>query len=319
MPIEASPFVPARLLHGPHAQTLFAYFGPRPPPVATRSERLELPDGDFVDLAWTPPLVGPLVAVFHGLEGSVRSPYASGALTALHAAGLPAVLMHFRGCSGEPNRLARAYHSGDTADIRYLLDQLMARGQAATAAIGFSLGGNALLKYAAEQGTGCALRAVLAVSPALQPGAAATRMSIGASRIYQRYLLDKLKRGIKNKRALLRDHIDIASALRSSSFRQFDDRVTAPLHGFANADDYYARSASRPLLREIAVPTRILHSADDPFFSADMVPRADELGPQVTLELSEHGGHVGFVGPGGTPWLDQWIPSTLRRMGVHAG
>lgn len=316
--IAGSAFRAAWWLPGPHLQTLYpSLFRRRRHPVLSR-ERLGLPDGDFLDLDWTQNAGTALVLVLHGLEGSLESHYTGGILQALAACGYQAVLMYFRGCSGEPNRLARSYHSGDTADLRYVIARL-AGGitPKPLAAIGYSLGGNVLLKALGE-GTGMdPVRTAIAVSVPFDLGRAARRLEQGFSRIYQRYLLDKLRRSV---RAKMSAHIMPVSPERLDTldtFRRFDNEVTAPLHGFRDVDDYYARSSSRQYLPAIATPTLILHAVDDPFIPADAIPAETELGPDVTLELSRRGGHVGFVG-GRLPlqaryWLEGRICAHLRE------
>lgn len=321
---EAAPFTPAWWLPGGHAQTLFAALRPRPRPARSTPERLELPDGDFVDLVWIGPERAPVVAVLHGLEGSVRSGYAAGLLAALAARGWRAVLMHFRGCSGAPNRLARSYHSGDTGDIAFLLAELARRHpQVPRAAVGFSLGGNALLKYLGELGesaTNAPLAAAAAVSVPFDLDDAARRLDRGLSRLYQYKLLRSLKRRTLARASLLAGRIDLHRVPALRSFRAFDDAVTAPLHGFRGADEYYARSSSGPWLDRIRVPTLVLHARDDPFMTEAALPAPAHLAPAVRLELSDRGGHVGFIA-GGTPWrpvywLEQRIPDFLA---AHLG
>jgi predicted alpha/beta-fold hydrolase len=309
------PFRPAWWLPGGHAQTLWAAVTRRTPRIACTQERLELPDGDFVDLVHAGHPAGPTVLVLHGLEGSLHSPYALGMLAAIAAAGWHAVLLHFRGCSGVPNRRARSYHSGDTGDIAFLLDRLaragdgdpLWRGKRAKglAAVGFSLGGNALLKYLGERGGAAPLCAAVAVSVPFQLADAADRLARGFSRLYQWRLLRSLKAKVRAKRALLDGLIDTRTVADLATFRAFDDAVTAPLHGFAGVDDYYARSSSRGYLRRIERPTLILHARDDPFMTPAAIPRSDELSDRVELELLGHGGHVGFVA-GAVPWRPRY-------------
>jgi predicted alpha/beta-fold hydrolase len=306
MPIVRSAFRPAWWLPGPHLQTLWPRLMPTPALPPTRRERLELPDGDFVDVVCTLG-DGPLVAVFHGLQGSVQSPYAAGLLAGLERAGLRAVLMHFRGCSGEPNRLPRAYHAGDTADIRHVVGLLRPK-----AAVGFSLGGNALLKYLGEEGLACNLRVAIAVSPPLVLSVGADRLRQGFSRLYQRHLLNLLKAAARRKQLPLPAGVDLERTWAARDFWQFDDAWTAPLHGFRNVHHYFDECSARRWLGRIAVTTHILHSRDDPFYTPAVLPTADELPPHVNLELSEAGGHVGFVQTGGRPWLDERIPALLR-------
>ncbi len=283
-----------------------------------RRERLELPDGDFVDLDWTLNDSGPLVVLLHGLEGGSRSHYARGMLAALPRHGLRGVLMHFRGCSGEPNRLARAYHSGDTGDIDFLVRTLTAREpHTPLAAIGYSLGGNALLKWLGEQGAAAPVRCAVAVSVPFLLDASAARLNRGLSRIYQRKLLNDLKASVRRKAARLSLPVAVNELDGLTTFHAFDDRITAPLHGFRDARHYYTASSSRQLLNRIRIPTLIVHAADDPFMPESVIPTPDELSDTVEFDLHRHGGHVGFVG-GHLPWrpyywLDDRIPAWLRR------
>ena len=314
--VITSGFSPPWWLRNPHLQTFWPVLFRRQPPLSHRPERLELPDGDFVDLCWTGPDHGPLVIVLHGLQGSIRSPYAVGILRALAAHGIRGVLMHFRGCSGQPNRLARGYHSGETGDLRFLLSTLRQREpETPFAAIGYSLGGNVLLKYLGEAGAETPLRAGVAVSVPLVLRTASDRLGEGLSRIYDRYLLRALLAGAKRKAPLLQAAgLDVEAVLGSQSIRAFDEHLTAPLHGYVDASDYYTRCSSRSFLKTIRRPTLILHAADDPFMRPEVVPDASELSASVTLELSSGGGHVGFVSGPGRYWLEERIPAFVSSV-----
>ncbi|VAW82476.1 Hydrolase, alpha/beta fold family functionally coupled to Phosphoribulokinase [hydrothermal vent metagenome] len=305
-------FRPAWWLPGGHLQTLFpTLFRVRRPPSLKR-ERLELEDGDFLDLDWTREQPGPLVLLLHGLEGSLHSHYVSGLLGALDCSGRSCVQMYFRGCSGEPNRLPRSYHSGETGDLQTVLDHISQRypGRDIYAA-GVSLGGNVLLKWLGENPQQGQVQRALAISVPFDLANAATRLERGISRIYQAYLLRKLRRSLRNKARHVDMPMDVDHLSRLSSFRRFDDEITAPLHGFNGVDDYYKKSSSRGFVPHILTPTLIIHALDDPFMNPDAIPRDDELGPGVTLELYRTGGHVGFVS-GWLPlrpryWLDQRV------------
>ena len=316
--IESNDFSPLWWLNSPHLQTLYPVFFRARPRLDIRPERLELDDGDFLDLAWID-AAGPPVLVLHGLEGSLRSHYAAAVMAALAAGGYRPVLMHFRGCSGETNRLDRAYHSGDTGDLAAVVGHLeRVCGEPPFAAIGYSLGGNVLLKWLGERGEDAPVGAAVAVSVPFRLADGARRMGGGLSRIYQRHLIRRLQAGYRRKFAHrpspLRIDID-----RLDTFWLFDDQVTAPLHGFRDVHDYYARCSSRQFLARIRKPTLIVHAADDPFMFPDTAPTAGELSDRVTLELSRHGGHVGFVGGRWRPryWLE---PRILRFLdGVRGG
>jgi len=317
--MKKKPFRPAWWLRSPHAQTLWASTCRLKPKIATRRERIELPDGDFIDLNWSRGNESaPLAVILHGLEGSLDSGYVRGIMTALKKSGWQAVVMHFRGCSDEPNRLPRAYHSGDTGDIAYFVNELRQRFPNRTlAAVGYSLGGNALLKWLGESGENNPLQAAVAVSVPFDLAIAASKLKQGGSRLYQQHLLTNLKKTIECKKALLEPVIDFNSALASEDFYDFDDRVTAPLHGFQDVHDYYQRSSSKQYLTGIKIPTLIIHSSDDPFMTPAAVPNSSEVSEAVTFELCQHGGHVGFISgrlPGkANYWLENRIPAFLAK------
>lgn len=316
-PIVDSPFEAARWLRGPHAQTLWGALAPRGRPAPHRLERWEQPDGDFVDLLWSADGDGPLVVILHGLEGGIESRHIVGLRRALALRGWSSCVLLFRNCGDRPNRLARSYHSGETGD----LDRLIARLRRSApdrplAAVGFSLGGNVLLKWLGENGARAALDAAVAVSVPMRLDRCADRLQRGLSRLYQWHLLRHL-RGSYRRKFRHRDDppFPLARLAELRSFRRFDDRVTAPLHGFAGVDDYYRRCSSRGFLAGIRVPTLVIQARDDPFMTPDMLPSAAELSATTTLELSPRGGHVGFVG-GPHPcrpryWLDRRIPAFL--------
>ena len=308
-----SEFRPAWWLPGPHLQTLIPNLLRHPPRRGLQRERLELADGDFLDLDWAGPADGPLVLVLHGLEGSIRSPYAAGIVNTLAAAGYRVVLMHFRGCSGEPNRLPRSYHSGETGDLDTVVRELKRRHpDRPLFALGYSLGGNALLKWLGEKGVDAPVDAAVAVSVPFELSQAGRRLRRGFSRSYQWHLLGRLRRSVRLKARRMELPIAVHKLPAMRTFREFDDQVTAPLHGFRNADDYYRRCCSRQFLAAITVPTLIIHSLDDPFMTPQAVPADDELSPQVTLELSDSGGHVGFVS-GTLPWRPHyWLEEHIR-------
>ncbi len=314
----ARPFAPAWWLRNAHLQTLWAGLVRRAPQPALRRERLELPDGDFVDLDWTSGPDGPVVIILHGLQGSSDSNYARGLLRSLHQQGWRAVLMHFRGCSGEPNRLPRFYHAGDTGDLNTLIHVLRAREpRTALAAVGFSLGGNVLLKYLGQHADTAPLACAVAVSAPFDLHAAARRLECGFSRVYQHGLLRSLRLALRKKFKHMDAPVNLHGFDEINTIREYDDRITAPLHGFSGVDDYYTQSSCRQFLSRIRTPTLILHAADDPFMTSAAIPAQAELSRHVTLELSERGGHVGFV-CGAAPWktrywLEQRIPDYLEN------
>ena len=309
---KAQHYLAPAWLPGRHAQTIWPLLikGPLPP---YRRERWDTPDEDFIDLDWIAGAPGaPCVVLFHGLEGSSRSHYARRLMHAVGDRGWHGVVVHFRGCSGEPNRLLRAYHSGDSQEIDWVLRRLHARGYPALFVVGISLGGNALLKWLAEQGSLASdvINAAAAVSAPLDLAAADAALSSGFNLLYARHFLRTLVPSTLAKARRFPGRIDIRRALAARTLRDFDDAVTAPLHGFAGADDYYARSSAGPLLRTVHAPTLLLHAANDPFLPPAALPRREHLPSSVTLELSPHGGHVGFV-HGAPPGRIDWLPQRL--------
>lgn len=303
-----SKFKPAWWLPGPHLQTLFPHIFRNRLPPPLRRERIELDDGDFLDMDWSEDRSGPLVLLLHGLEGSVRSHYVAGLIHALSACGLQVALLNFRSCSGEPNRLTRSYHSGETGDLDTILKLLANRHpQRSVYVVGISLGGNVLLKWLGENPAQTLVLKAVAISVPFLLNTAALRLQHGFSRFYQAYLLSKLRASTRNKAKRLTLPIDTNHLSRLKTFRQFDDRVTAPLHGFRDVDDYYARCSSRSFIKNIQTPTLILQALDDPFMTPEAIPDTAEHGSGIRLEVSKHGGHVGFVG-GAVPWKPQyWI------------
>ena len=317
-------FRPHPLVRNPHLQTLLPTLRPMPK-VALRIERRELPDGDFVDLGWCgDSAIGsaaglnsaPLVVLLHGLTGGFESKYARGLARVLLAMGWRAVILKFRGAGPEPNRLARHYHHGDTEDLREVL-ALLRRREPDTPmfAVGWSLGANVLLKYLGEEGEGTPLTAAAAVCAPFQLQPCAEKLRTGFSRVYQRHLMGELQRMIKRKHEIVPLPIDWDKFRMAKDFFDFDNAATAVLHGFRDAYDYYERSSSGRYLRGITRPVLAIHAKDDPFMVPEIVPQASALPPNVTIELCEFGGHVGFCAAGPNHgvrwWLEERLPDFL--------
>ena len=301
------PFRPAGWLPGPHAQTIAGRYLRASGPLTFRRERIETGDGDFVDLDFPATGVtdGPVVLLLHGLEGSARRGYAIETYLALARLGIRAVGLNFRSCSGELNRTARFYHSGDTDDIRMVVRLLAARyPDVPRGAIGFSLGGNALLKFLGEESEGaCGLvSAACAISVPYDLGAGADALaSTRIGRFYTRLFVRSLLAKADAKGSLVDGACDMTRVRTARSFRDFDDAATAPLHGFRSAQDYYDRSSSSAFIPHIRVPTLLIHALDDPFLPAASFPAAAAAAnPAVTALVTAKGGHVGFIG--GSPW-----------------
>lgn len=306
--IVASDFRAPRRLRNRHIQTIlpslpwaYARF-PR-----TRREILQLPDGDATAVDWLeqthpPPPTAPLLLILHGLEGSARSSYARMLMTRAERLGWHCCVMHFRDCGDYANHLPRRYHAGETNDVRYFLTQLAEAGKfGPVGAVGYSLGGNVLLKYLGEAADTTPLRAACAVCVPLNLHLCATALDRGFSRVYQQYLLKRMKRALRRKFNEHTAAFDWERAMAARTFAEFDDAVTAPLHGFAGMDDYYDRASAIRFLRAIERPTLIVNALDDPFMTPEVIPTPDMLSEYVILEVSEQGGHVGFI-DGGYPW-----------------
>lgn len=298
-----SPYRAPWWLPGGHVQTLYGALGPAPR-IAWRRERRETPDGDFMDLDWAGGGSGPLLALFHGLEGGSSSHYARKVAAQALARGWRCVVPNFRGCSGAANRLARAYHSGDSAELDWILRRLRPDYVA-----GVSLGGNVLLKWLGEQGAGAArlLRRAAAVSAPIDLAASGHALDQGLNRrLYAAHFLSTLKAKALAKIAQHRLTIDAARVSRARTLHEFDGLVTAPLHGFRDADDYWARASSSPWLEHIRVPTLVLNALNDPFLPhAPLAAAVRRASPHVVLEFPATGGHAGFPGRG--HWLARRI------------
>lgn len=324
-------FKPAWWLKNPHLQTLYPALCRKISAPLLRRERLITPDNDFLDIDWcSEGDEKPLIILLHGLTGSSQSPYIKGFQQLLLKQNFRTVALNFRGCSGEPNHSARCYHSGETEDLHFLYQTLREREpNTKFAVIGFSLGGNMLLKWLGEQGENVNLFAAVAVSIPFVLSECATKLDSGFSKLYRANLLKELKIYIKNKHAHLEKigvHHEahklkkLGDLSQIQSFWEYDAKVVAKLYGFKNAHDYYARSSSRQFLKKIAVPTLLIQAVDDPFMTKSVIPNASELSPFVQLEMTEQGGHVGFVS-GKNPfkpiyWLEQRISIFLA---AHLG
>ena len=347
--LDTSPCATPYWLPGPHSQTLYGALAAQYHHLSFVRQRIDTPDGDFVDMDWSGPGIVPQRAnsnaastdrppantaasrwmheedwrileqaddvpaliLFHGLEGSSSSRYAQAIGQYFRARGWIIVIPHFRGCSGTPNRLARAYHSGDSDEISFMLDTVRQRLPSARwHAAGVSLGGNALLKYLGEQGEAANwLNAAAGISVPLDLVAAGNNLSHGINRhIYSRYFLRTMKAKVLEKAHRFPGMIDVMRLTQARSLRDFDDAYTAPMHGFRNALDYWTRSSSRPLLPAIRVSTLVLNARNDPFFPEPALPGPTDASASVLLHQPATGGHAGFVTapfPGNLGWLPQ--------------
>ncbi len=272
---------------------------------------LELPDGDITAVDWHVPGdelpdSAPLMIILHGLEGSADSSYARMIMDTAFDKGWRSCVLHFRDCGDYRNRLPRRYHAGETNDLRHFLNQLESQRQASInpgpiLAVGYSLGGNVLLKYLGESKNETPLVAATAVCVPLNLHICSEALNTGFSKLYQYHLLKRMKSSVTRKFDRHTAAFDWNKAMGAETFAEFDDAVTAPLHGFDGVQDYYDRCSAGNFLQSIDRPTLIINSLDDPFMTPEVLPTAEGLSDQVALEVADKGGHVGFVS-GGTPW-----------------
>ena len=316
-------FKPLWWMSHPHAQTVLPRFFRPLQQLPVVFEELCTPDNDFLELVWAPvqnDQRSPLVVVLHGLEGNINSFYAKGMLSSLFNHGFDSVLLHFRNCSRRPNRLARSYHSGDTQDLRLLLQKLRQRfPKRPLYAVGFSLGGNVLAKYLGEQREQSFLEGAIAISAPYHLSSSCQVIQNSFGQMYQKYLLDRLKRSLLRKLSIVQRQLTLSKKelYGIKSLWQFDEQITAPLHGFSGAEDYYDQASAQSYLSKITTPTLLIHAKDDPMLSSCSIPLQEQVSDAVTLAVSEQGGHVGFIsGEKGRPqfWLEQVVPDYFRML-----
>ncbi|CAA9415210.1 MAG: Hydrolase, alpha/beta fold family [uncultured Ramlibacter sp.] len=326
-PVAAMDYAAPWWLPGGNLQTIWAALAARRaigPAPRYRRERWSTPDGDFVDLDWladdaapeaaAAPDARPLLVLFHGLEGSSRSHYAEAFAGFAREQGLGYVVPHFRGCSGELNHGPRAYHSGDHEEVQWILQRLRERQARPVLVVGISLGGNALMRWAAEAGSEASrlAAAVAAVCSPIDLAAGGAAIGRGFNRlVYTGMFLRSMRPKALRKLAQHPGLFDREALLAARDLYQFDNVFTAPLHGFRNTDDYYARASAKPHLPRIRIPALVLNARNDPFVPAASLPGREDVGPCVTLWQPEQGGHVGF--PSG-PW-----PAHVRHMPTAVG
>ncbi|RYY81422.1 MAG: alpha/beta hydrolase, partial [Comamonadaceae bacterium] len=291
---------------------------------AYRRERWTTPDGDFIDLDWLdgpPPAPGaPLLVLFHGLEGSSRSHYAEAFAGIAREQGLAFVVPHFRGCGGELNAGPRAYHSGDHEEVHWVLERLRGRQAGPLLAAGVSLGGNALMRWAGEAGTQAArlAGAVAAVCSPLDLAAGGQAIGRGFNRlVYTTMFLRTMRPKALRKLAQHPGLFDREALLAARDLYEFDNVFTAPLHGFQDTDDYYARASAKPHLPDVRIPALLLNAANDPFVPAASLPGTGDVGSWCTLWRPPQGGHVGFP-IGGWPTSVQWMPRAVTHWLLQA-
>ena len=300
------PFEPAVWLRDRHLQTVFGPLFRCALRIKTARERWELSDGDFLDVdRLAGPPAAPLLIILHGLEGSSSAHYVRGLLAQARLRGWRALAMNFRSCSGEPNRLLRSYHSGETRDLDEAVRR-SSRSGAPVLAAGCSLGGNVLVKWLGEQGGEAPVRAAAALSVPFDLKASAQALDAPdpMSFVYRTRFLRSLKRKALEKARRFPEQIDAGRVRAARTLFEFDEALTAPVHGFAGAEDYWVQSSSGPYLERIRVPLLLVAAEDDPFIPAESLPRAAaSANPRVVLETFPRGGHLGFVAGPIRPWF----------------
>ena len=307
-------------------QTIYPAKFVKLPKVEYRRERWELDDGDFMDVDWVDndDHSQPLVVMFHGLEGNSHSNYALDLMAALKARGWRGVVVHFRGCSGENNRLPRAYFAGDSADIDMALSRIRkSTPNTAVYAVGVSLGGNALLKWLGESGehAGALIDAAAAISAPMDLAATGHALDHGFNlMVYTPRFIETMRPKALEKARQFPGLLDEEKIKSAHTIEEMDTYVTAKLHGFIDAEDYWAKNASKPWLMSITLPTLIVNARNDPFVPAESLPAETEVSASVTLEYPEAGGHVGFVTgpfPGHLDWLPQHLIEYFSSLGLR--
>ncbi len=305
-----------RWLPGGHLQTIYPATCIAKPQVAYRRERWEAPDGDFVDIDFVDGVPGrPFIVLFHGLEGSSDSHYSRALMAQITRLGWSGAVPHFRGCSGELNLAPRFYHSGDAQEVDWIVRRLAALGKSRAAsrfyAAGVSLGGNALLRWLGEsQRQAEIVDAACAISAPLDLAGGGAALSRGLNLIYTHLFMQTLKPKCLQKLAQFPGLFNRESMLRARNLYEFDNVVTAPLHGYRDTDDYWNRASARHVLTDITVPTLVLNAQNDPFLPAQHLPRA--ASDCVTLDYPMEGGHVGFAA-GSLPGHLDWLPQRMIR------
>lgn len=315
--IIKSPFQPPKWLASCHLQTILPIFNQPSHMMHVRHERLYLPDGDFLDLAWADENLSnrsPLIILLHGIAGNVNSHYVKRVFNAIHQAGYRSVLIHFRGAGATPNLKPKAYHSGTTEDLNYVIDYLSYnQPHCKKGVIGFSLGGNVLLKWLGETQYMKPVDLGIAVSVPFDLSICANILNQGVGKMYQAYLLRDMKFLTQRKLHQVGPIIGISESqlMSISSIREFDEIITSPLYGFEDADDYYRKASCRMYLRNISNKTLIIHAKDDPFMSPEVIPTQTELSETTKMELSEKGGHLGFINGQDRMFPNFWLPQRI--------
>ena len=298
--MSIAPYKAPLLFRSAHLQTIYPTLYRKTRLITSQRERIETPDGDFLDLDWSANNGGQCLAILtHGLEGHSRGHYCQGMAATLQRAGWDALAWNFRGCSGEPNRKLQSYHSGATGELQIVLDHVfLSSDYEKVALIGFSLGGNLMLKYLGDSGSGIDPRicAGFALSVPCDLASSARKLEHWQNRIYMRRFMRSLRMKVREKAVRFPDQLSTKGLKEMRTFAEFDNVYTGPIHGFKNADDYWTQSSCRHMLENIEIPTLLISAQDDPFLTPECFPHeAAKMNPYFHLETPRHGGHLGFI------------------------
>jgi uncharacterized protein len=312
---ELHSYHPPDWLPGSHPQTIFPFLFRSPESIIYQRQKIETPDGDFLHIDWVNKAArSPLVVLLHGLEGSSNSHYSKALMAKIKHLGWAGCIVHFRGCSGSPNRLPRAYHSGDSNELEWIIHELKKMCFGPLFVAGYSLGGNVLLNWLGRPGyqNVAAINAAVAISVPYDLVVAGNRLSQGVNRIYGGHFLRTLKRKALRKIETHRLDISPESIKACKTLKEFDNHFTAPIHGFNGVDDYWSRASSKPFLLSINNPTLIIHAENDPFLSGIELKTLTKNNNHITLNLTKYGGHVGYIS-GTFPGHIEWLPERITK------
>ena len=312
-----SVYRPSRWLPGPHAQTIWASRFRSTPSPDTKREQVELDDDDFLNLYWLTQGNGPIVIIVHGLEGDSSSNNVKAMFDVVRKNGWNGVLLLNRNCGGFSNRLQRTYHAGETGDLDFVVNLVKKRFPDVPLMLyGYSLGGNTMLKWLGEKGDHAGISAAAAVSIPFDLASSTAILDKGFSKIYQKHFVDLMREAAKRKFRDLAPLFNPGDLNQIKTLREFDEKVTAPLHGFVNADQYYSESSCKQFLKNICVPTLIMNSLDDPFLERNTFPGPKEVSDMVELEFLQNGGHAAFI-TGSIwkyfSWIETRIPEFFKK------
>ena len=312
-----SVYRPSRWLPGPHAQTIWASRFRSTPSPDTKREQVELDDDDFLNLYWLTQGNGPIVIIVHGLEGDSSSNNVKAMFDVVRKNGWNGVLLLNRNCGGFSNRLQRTYHAGETSDLDFVVNLVKKRFPDVPLMLyGYSLGGNTMLKWLGEKGDHAGISAAAAVSIPFDLASSTAILDKGFSKIYQKHFVDLMREAATRKFRDLAPLFNPGDLNKIKTLREFDEKVTAPLHGFVNADQYYSESSCKQFLKNICVPTLIMNSLDDPFLERNTFPGPKEVSDMVELEFLQNGGHAAFI-TGSIwkyfSWIETRIPEFFKK------